>query len=60
MSPVRRDPKGRGSPIHPPNRFEATHREADLEQVEYDEDYLESLSQVATEYIPDHSKSIVT
>lgn len=60
MSPARQNPKGRGSSIHPPNRFEATHREADLEQVEYDEDYLESLSQVATEYIPDHSKSIVT
>lgn len=53
-------PKGRGSHINPANRFEATYREADLEQVEHDEDYLKILNHAATEYLPDTSRSIVT
>ena len=53
-------PKGRGSHINPPNRFALLHYEADLEHVEHDEEYLESLRNVRTEYIPDESKSIVT
>ena len=40
-----------GARINPPNRFEATHRELDLEQVEDDDEYLESLGRPATEYL---------
>jgi DNA repair photolyase len=54
--PLRR---GRGARINPPNRFEATHRELDLEQVEGDDEYLESLGRPATEYLPDTSRSII-
>jgi DNA repair photolyase len=52
-------PRGRGSTINPPNRFERTHRELDLEQVEGDAEYLESLRHRATEYLPDRSRTIV-
>ena len=55
-SPVRR---GRGARINPQNRFESTHRELDLEQVEEDEEYLESLGRPATEYLPDTSRTII-
>src|SRR5581483_3099915 len=49
--------KGRGSQLNPPNRFGGP--QADLEQIE-DEEYLERLLHRPTEYLPDHSKSIVT
>jgi DNA repair photolyase len=52
--------KGRGSQINPPNRFGGPWYEADFEQVEHDEDYLTSLRNRPTEYIPDNSRSIVT
>ena len=52
--------KGRGSHLDLPNRFERVHRELDLEQVEGDEEYLESLGQRKTEYIADRSRSIVS
>jgi DNA repair photolyase len=52
-------PRGRGSAIDPPNRFERTHRELDLEQVEGDDEYLDSLRHRATEYLPDKSRTIV-
>jgi DNA repair photolyase len=51
--------KGRGSQINPPNRFGGTHHEIDLALVEDDEEYLESLKNVRTEYIPDQTRSIV-
>src|SRR6478609_9417804 len=51
--------KGRGSSITPPNRFGGPHHELELEQVEHDEDYLESLRAPRTEYIPDRTRSIV-
>ena len=51
---------GRGSQLTPANRFGVTHSEADLEQVEWDDEYLESLRAIKTEYIPDASKSIVS
>ena len=54
--PLRR---GRGARINPPNRFEVTHRELDLEQVEGDDEYLESLGRPPTEYLPDTSRSII-
>lgn len=52
--------KGRGSQINPPNRFGGPHHEIDFEHLEHDEDYLESLRKLATEYIPDRTRSIVT
>ncbi len=59
-TPDRPDAKGRGSQLNPPNRFGGPQYEADLEQVEHDADYLASLHNLATEYIPDRSRSIVT
>jgi DNA repair photolyase len=52
--------KGRGSQINPPNRFEAVHHDDDFEQLAEDDEYLQSLRSVPTEYIADNSKSIVS
>jgi DNA repair photolyase len=52
--------KGRGSQINPPNRFGGPWYEADLEQLEHDQDYLEKLRNRPTEYLLDNSKSIVS
>ena len=52
-------PRGRGARINPPNRFEITHHELELEHVEEDEEYLDSLSRPQTEFLPDKSRSIV-
>ncbi len=52
--------KGRGSQINPPNRFGGPHHVPDLDQVEYDAEYLASLHDRPTEYFPDFSRSIVT
>ena len=52
--------KGRGSHINPPTRFALPHYEADLEHVEHDAEYLDSLRNPRTEYFPDASRSIVT
>ena len=48
-----------GARINPKNRFEATHRELDLEQVEDDDEYLESLGRPGTEYLADKSQTII-
>ena len=45
--------------LNPPNRFESTHHELELEQVELDEEYLDSLGRPPTEYLPDTSRSII-
>jgi DNA repair photolyase len=45
--------------MNPPNRFEATHRELELDQVEDDEEFLESLTRPETEYLPDHSRDVI-
>ena len=45
-------PRGRGG-INPPNRFEATHHELELEQVEDDDEYLDVLGRPPTEFLPD-------
>ena len=55
--PDRPTAKGRGSQLNPPNRFGEP--QPDLDQIE-DEEYLASLLKRPTEYLPDHSKSIVT
>lgn len=52
--------RGRGSAIEPPNRFETVHREEDFEHREHDEDLQGATRTVRTEFLPDHSRSIVT
>ncbi|QDV21561.1 Radical SAM superfamily protein [Gimesia panareensis] len=47
-----------GSHINPPNRFESTYTEPDLEQLEWDDEYLSQPRRI--EYLDDQSKSIVT
>ncbi|MEX2118246.1 MAG: PA0069 family radical SAM protein [Pirellulales bacterium] len=56
----RPSPRGRGSHINPPNRFERTHSEADYEHFECDPSELEQLDRPRTEYLPDDSQSVVT
>jgi DNA repair photolyase len=51
--------KGRGAAIQPKNPYLPLHLEADLEQVEGDEDYLAQLGRPPTEYLTDDSQSIV-
>jgi DNA repair photolyase len=53
-------PKGRGSPIAPPNRFGGQYEEEDLEHVADDEETLAELSRADTVYIPDDSRSIIS
>lgn len=48
-----------GSKLDPPNRFEKTRTEADLEQVEWDVEYLRQREDRPIHYLEDHSKSIV-
>lgn len=49
-----------GSGIDPPNRFEAVHREIDLEHLEWDDEYRRGLENRRIEYIFDDSKSVVS
>lgn len=49
-----------GSNIDPPNRFEAHHRELDLEHVEWDQEYLQQIENRKIEYLSDDSKTIVS
>lgn len=49
-----------GSMIDPPNRFERTRHEADLEHLEWDQEYLTGLNERQVEYLTDASKSIVS
>src|SRR3954447_5512668 len=51
--------KGRGAAIQPHNPYLPVHVETDLEQVEYDQEYLAQLGRPPTEYIADQSQSIV-
>lgn len=53
-------PKGRGSPLKPENRFLPVHAEPDYEHFENDEEFLEELRTVPTEFLADTSKSVVT
>jgi DNA repair photolyase len=52
-------PKGRGAAHNPPNRFEKSHREHELEQVEGDDDYLDTLRHPQTQFLDDHSRSLI-
>jgi DNA repair photolyase len=49
-----------GSQLDPPNRFETIQREADLDHVEGDDEYLATLHERPVEYLTDASKSIVS
>jgi DNA repair photolyase len=60
MNVERHAPKGRGSHINPPNRFEKRYVEADWEQVEGDEDFASDAAHPATRYLPDDSRGIVS
>lgn len=53
-------PKGRGTPLKPPNRFDRIVVEDDWEHLEHDEDHLASLLRVSTEYLPDNSRTIIS
>ena len=57
--PIVPAPRGRGARSNPANRFEATHHELELDQVEDDGDYLDGLSRPETEFLPDRSQSII-
>jgi DNA repair photolyase len=52
-------PRGRGARRNPANRFESTHHEFELEQLELDDDYIEILGRPPTEYLADTSRSII-
>ncbi|QDU62071.1 Radical SAM superfamily protein [Planctomycetes bacterium Pan216] len=52
--------KGRGSSIDPPNRFEAHRHEEDFEHLQYESDLEERWRKRTTEFLPDHSKSIIS
>ncbi len=52
-------PKGRGAGYNPGNRFEPTHRELELDQVEGDDEYLAALGRPPTQFLPDRSRSII-
>jgi len=52
-------PRGRGAGFNPPNRFESSHHDPDLEQVEDDADYLAALGRPVTEFLPDRSRSLI-
>lgn len=49
-----------GSMIDPPNRFEKRRQEPDLEQLEWDREYLDGIGDRKIEYFDDRSNSIVT
>jgi DNA repair photolyase len=53
-------PRGRGSPIAPPNRFTKLEFEEDLEHLEHDPEAQAARRAVRTEYFRDESKSVVT
>ncbi len=53
------EPRGRGAGFNPPNRFDPEHHEIELETVEDDQDYLESLRRPETQFLADRSRSII-
>jgi len=58
--PKRTTAKGRGSQSRVPNRFGALHAESDLEQVQFDDEYLDELSHPRTEFIADDSRNVIS
>ena len=53
-------PKGRGSHIHPPNRFGIPYHVPDFEHLEHDPDSLAALERPPTVYYPDFSRTIIS
>ena len=53
-------PKGRGSGLTPANRFERIRLDDDLGQLEVNDDVLDEVQHIATEYLVDDSCSIVS
>ena len=53
-------PKGRGAAIRPNNRFESVRIENELEYLEHDDDAVNEMRAVRTQYYPDQSESIVS
>lgn len=51
--------KGRGAQIKPLNRFDNVHCVDDYSDVENDVEFLEEQRSIATEYIPDDSRSVI-
>jgi len=58
--PTRPPAKRRGAQIEPANRFESTRREEDFEHREHDEELLADKRIIETQFIPDHSQSLLT
>jgi DNA repair photolyase len=48
-----------GSHLDPPNRFERMHRVPELDDVQWDDEYLDAQWNRPIEYLPDESRSIV-
>ena len=55
-----RDPVGRGAADNPANRFLTVIHEADFEQLEFDDEFLQQLERPATRYFDDSSKSVIS
>lgn len=53
-------PKGRGSALRLPNRFESAHREDDGDYFDHDPEALQELMNPATQYYSDQSRTIVS
>ena len=53
-------PKGHTSLSSPPNRFQKIHAEPDFDHFENDAESLEEHRSIATEFLPDTSKSIIS
>ena len=54
------EPMQHGSELDPPNPFQRTHVEPDLEQVEWDSEYLKERSDRNVQYFDVSAQSIVT
>ena len=54
------NPVGRGAVENPANRFLTVIHEADLEQLEFDDEFLQELERPGTRYFDDTSKSVVS
>ena len=54
------NPVGRGAADNPANRFLTVLHEADFEQLEFDEEFLQQLARPVTRYFDDSSKSVIS
>jgi DNA repair photolyase len=54
------EPAGRGSPLEPANRFLPIRAETDYEHFENDEEFFDEQGSVATEFLADASRSVVS